>query len=148
MHRGTQRLKRFYAKMKRPARFGREGGRRARSWMIESKECATLRGDSAERRSNDRTAPGSRQKMRQSRRYKAHRCLSTMLRNIKEVQRLQLRQVSCAAKSPGNQFPCDFTGKSLCTSSMSVSGIWLFSTKPWAPHRRHSSLRASPLNWE
>src|SRR6267154_674171 len=55
MHRGPQRLKRFYAKMKRPARLDREGKRRARSRIIESKECAALRCHSARRLSNDKS---------------------------------------------------------------------------------------------
>src|SRR5262249_44226908 len=45
--------------------------------------------------------------------------------------------------------PCsraESLGKSLLTSSISLSGIWLFSTSASAPRRTHSSLRDSPLS--
>src|SRR5215470_5230473 len=48
-------------------------------------------------------------------------------------------------------FPVPFvlrqsSGKSLDTSSLSFSGIWPFSTRPSAPHLRHSSLKDRPLS--
>lgn len=127
------------------SRQGRRA-RRAGSRRIGSKECPTLRCRSAGRHSGAKTATKAPAKIYgKPGRYKAQRWLSMKLKKSKD----SLPGSSASASQPTQYHSkCDFSGKSLRTSSMRVSGIWLFSTKPWAPQRRHSSRRANPLNWE